>query len=164
MAAIVEPEVATYQQYIDGEWAGAEDGRTYPVINPSNEEVMAAAPASTRADARRPSPPRAGHSTEASGASSPVAADQIMFQIAEHLQEVSEDWGLLESQNAGAALRKTSVVDVPSPSSVPEHGRAGARVPGTSRCPGSIRPTCHGTSCSASRSASAPGIIPGTTH
>ena len=31
----------------------------------------------------------------------------------EHLQEVSDDWGLLESQNAGAALRKTSVVDVP---------------------------------------------------
>ena len=38
---------------------------------------------------------------------------QIMFQIVEHLQEVSEDWGLLESQNAGAALRKTAVVDVP---------------------------------------------------
>ena len=35
MATVVEPDVATYQQYIDGEWTGAEDGRTYEVINPS---------------------------------------------------------------------------------------------------------------------------------
>ncbi|MFI5039726.1 MAG: aldehyde dehydrogenase family protein, partial [Solirubrobacterales bacterium] len=53
MAAIVEPEVATYQQYVDGEWIGAEDGGTYEVINPSTEDVMALAPASTTADARR---------------------------------------------------------------------------------------------------------------
>src|ERR1019366_9380185 len=50
MTAVVEPEVATYQQYIDGVWAGAEDGRTYGVINPSTEEVMALAPPSTRPD------------------------------------------------------------------------------------------------------------------
>ena len=53
MAAIVKPDVATYQQYIDGEWTGAEDGRTYEVINPSTEEVMALAPAGGRADAKR---------------------------------------------------------------------------------------------------------------
>ncbi len=41
MATVVEPDVATYQQYIDGEWTGADDGRTYEVINPSTEEVMA---------------------------------------------------------------------------------------------------------------------------
>ena len=49
VTAVVEPDVATYQQYIDGEWTGAEDGRTYGVINPSTEEVMAVAPASSRA-------------------------------------------------------------------------------------------------------------------
>ena len=114
MAAIVEPDVATYQQYIDGEWAGAEDGRSYPVINPSTEEVMAVAPASSSADARR-AVAAARRSFDAGEwrLKSQLQRTQIMFQIAEHLQEVSEDWGLLESQNAGAALRKTSVVDVP---------------------------------------------------
>src|SRR5207302_706757 len=34
-------------------------------------------------------------------------------EIAKHLQKVSGDWGLLEAQNAGAVIRKTSVVDVP---------------------------------------------------
>jgi aldehyde dehydrogenase (NAD+) len=114
MATIVEPEVATYQQYIDGEWTGAEDGRTYPVINPSTEEVMAVAPASTRADARR-AVAAARRSFDAGEwrQKSQLQRTQIMFQIVEHLAEVSEHWGLLESQNAGAALRKTAVVDVP---------------------------------------------------
>ena len=114
MAAVVEPDVATYQQYIDGEWSGAENGGTYPVINPSTEEVMAVAPASTRADARRAvAAARRSFDGGEWRLKSQLQRTQIMFQIAEHLQEVSEDWGLLESQNAGAALRKTSVVDVP---------------------------------------------------
>ncbi len=102
------------EQYIDGEWAGAEDGRTYEVINPSTEEVMAVAPASTRADAKR-AVAAARRSFDAGEwrLKSQLQRTQIMFQIVEHLQEVSEDWGLLESQNAGAALRKTAVVDVP---------------------------------------------------
>ena len=114
MAVVVEPDVATFQQYIDGQWTGAEDGRTYDVINPSTEEVMATAPASTRVDAKR-AVEAARRSFEAGDwrLKSQLQRTQIMFQIVEHLQEVSEDWGLLESQNAGAALRKTSVVDVP---------------------------------------------------
>ena len=109
VTAVVEPDVATYQQYIDGEWTGAEDGRTYGVINPSTEEVMAVAPASTRADARR-AVAAARRSFEAGDwrLKSQLQRTQIMFQIVEHLQEVSDGWGLLESQNAGAALRKTS--------------------------------------------------------
>src|SRR3984893_13561135 len=97
-----------------GEWTGAEDGRTYSVITPSTEEVMAVAPASERADARR-AVAAARRSFDAGDwrLKSQLQRTQIMFQIVEHLQEVSEDWGLLESQNAGAALRKTAVVDVP---------------------------------------------------
>ena len=53
MATIVKPEVATYQQYIDGEWVDAAEGETYEILNPSNEEVMAAAAAGSREDARR---------------------------------------------------------------------------------------------------------------
>jgi aldehyde dehydrogenase (NAD+) len=38
---------------------------------------------------------------------------QIMFEVVRHLQEVSDGWGLIESQNAGAVIRKTTVIDVP---------------------------------------------------
>jgi aldehyde dehydrogenase (NAD+) len=114
VAAIVETDLATYQQYIDGEWTGAEDGRSYEVINPSTEAVMATAPASSRVDAKR-AVEAARRSFEAGEwrLKSQLQRSQIMFQIVEHLREVSDGWGLLEAQNAGAVLRKTEVVDVP---------------------------------------------------
>src|SRR5947209_4520174 len=50
VAVEVKPEVATYQQYIDGEWVGAGSGATYEVHNPSTEEVIGRVPASDRDD------------------------------------------------------------------------------------------------------------------
>ena len=114
MATIVRPEVATYQQYIDGEWVGAESGETYDVINPSTEEVMARAPAGTRADARRAiAAARRSFDGGEWRFKTQQQRTEIMFEIVKHLQAVSDDWGLLEAQNAGAVIRKTAVVDVP---------------------------------------------------
>jgi acyl-CoA reductase-like NAD-dependent aldehyde dehydrogenase len=114
VATVVRPEVATYQQYIDGEWVGAGNGETYEVINPSNEEVIATAPAATRDDVRR-AVAAARRSFEAGDwrFKTQQQRTKIMFEIVEHLQAVSEEWGLLEAQNAGAVIRKTAVVDVP---------------------------------------------------
>ncbi|TMB93035.1 MAG: aldehyde dehydrogenase [Chloroflexi bacterium] len=98
MATMVKPEVevATYQQYIDGEW------------------VVAIVPSSSREDTRR-AVAAARRSFEAGEwrHKTQLQRTQIMFEIARHLQTVSGDWGLLEAQNAGAVIRKTSVVDVP---------------------------------------------------
>ena len=114
MATIVRPEVATYQQYIDGEWVGAENGETYDVINPSTEEVMARAPAGTRADARRAiAAARRSFDGGEWRLKTQQQRTEIMFEIVKHLQAVSDDWGVLEAQNAGAVIRKTAVVDVP---------------------------------------------------
>jgi len=116
VATMVKPEVevATYQQYIDGEWVGAASGATHEVINPSSEEVMAIVPSSSREDTRR-AVAAARRSFEAGEwrHKTQLQRTQIMFEIARHLQTVSGDWGLLEAQNAGAVIRKTSVVDVP---------------------------------------------------
>jgi aldehyde dehydrogenase (NAD+) len=114
VATIVKPEVATYQQYIDGEWVDAAGGETYEILNPSNEEVMAVAAAGTREDARR-AVAAARRSFDAGDwrLKSQLQRSQIMFEIVKHLEEVSGEWGLLEAQNAGAVIRKTSVIDVP---------------------------------------------------
>jgi aldehyde dehydrogenase (NAD+) len=114
VATIVKPEVATYQQYIDGEWVGAGNGETYEVINPSTEEVIAVAAAGTRDDARR-AVAAARRSFDAGEwrLKTQLQRTQIMFEIVKHLEAVSEGWGLLEAQNAGAVIRKASVVDVP---------------------------------------------------
>ncbi len=45
-------ELAAYQMYIGGEWRGAGDGRTRPVLNPATGDAFAVVPEGTREDAR----------------------------------------------------------------------------------------------------------------
>jgi acyl-CoA reductase-like NAD-dependent aldehyde dehydrogenase len=114
VATIVRPEVATYQQYIDGEWTGSAGGDTFEVQNPSTEEVVGLAPAGTREDARRAI--EAARRSFDSGDwrnKTQLQRSRIMFEIAEHLAERSGDWAMLEAQTAGATIRKAAVVDVP---------------------------------------------------
>jgi aldehyde dehydrogenase (NAD+) len=108
------PRVPVYQQYIDGQWVNAETGATYEVINPSTEEVMAHAAAGTREDARR-AVAAARRSFDAGDWRNKTQQQrtEIVFEIVKHLQKVSDSWPLLESQNAGGPIRKTSVIDVP---------------------------------------------------
>ncbi|MBV8300974.1 MAG: aldehyde dehydrogenase [Candidatus Dormibacteraeota bacterium] len=114
MATTVSPEVATYQQYIDGEWVGAADGATYEVLNPSTEEVMATAPAGSRADSRRAvAAARRAFDAGEWRLKPQLQRSQIMFEIVKHLEDVSDGWALVEAQNAGAVIRKASVIDVP---------------------------------------------------
>jgi aldehyde dehydrogenase (NAD+) len=114
VAVEVEPEVATHQQYIDGEWVGAGSGATYAVHNPSTEEVIAHVPASDREDARRAI--AAARRSFESGEwrdKTQQRRTEIMFEIVKHLQEVSGDWAFIEAQNGGSTIRKTSIADVP---------------------------------------------------
>jgi len=114
VATIVEPQVVTYKQYIDGEWTDAASGETYEVVNPSNEEVIARVPAGADADADR-AVAAARRSFDKGEWRNKTQAQrtQIMFEIARQLQDNSSDWAVTESQQAGAIIRKTSVVDVP---------------------------------------------------
>ncbi len=114
MAVETNAQIATYEQYIDGEWVGSESGATYEVLNPSTEEVIARVPASGPADARR-AIGAARRSFEAGEwrDKPQLKRSEILFRIAEHLAEVSGDWALVELRNGGSIIRKTSIVDVP---------------------------------------------------
>lgn len=114
MATAIKPELATYSQYIDGEWVGAENGETYEVINPSTEEPIAAVPASGRADAAR-AIEAARRSFEKGDWRNKTQErrTEIMFEIAKHLEQVSEGWAFIEAQQAGTTVRKASIIDVP---------------------------------------------------
>jgi aldehyde dehydrogenase (NAD+) len=114
VATIVRPEVATYQQYVDGEWTQAEGGATFAVENPSTEEVVALAPAGSRQDAQAAiAAARRSFDSGEWRNKTQLQRSRIMFDIAEHLQERSGDWAMLEAQTAGATIRKASVVDAP---------------------------------------------------
>ena len=167
MAAIVEPDVATYEQYIDGEWAGAEDGRTYEVINPSTEEVMARCASPARGQTRSAQSQRQGApSRPATGGSSRSSSAPRSCSRSSSTSRKSRRTGDCSSRRTPArrcARRRWSTCRSPSSGSGAWPSRRWES-PGTSRCPGSIRHTCPGTSCSASRSACAPGSSRGTTR
>ena len=114
LVAETEPGIATVQQYINGEWVGAVSGETFEAINPSTEEVIARVPASGREDAVL-AINAARRSFEAGEwrDKSQLRRSEIMFEIAKHLTEVSDNWAFVESQNGGSTIRKTSITDVP---------------------------------------------------
>jgi aldehyde dehydrogenase (NAD+) len=121
----------TYQLYIGGKFVPAETEETRPTINPSNEEPIAQVPVATRADAKRAieAARKAFDSRVWSGMPIKERA-KIMLKIADILQSRQEELAQIESADAGATIRKTSMMDIPIGI---EHFRAlvelGARIP-----------------------------------
>jgi len=59
MPAGVKTEVRTYQMYINGEWVDSKSGETFPVYDPSTEEVIAQVPDANAEDVDSPDVPGA---------------------------------------------------------------------------------------------------------
>jgi len=55
MPSGVQTEVKTYQMFINGEWVGSKSAKTFPVYDPSTEEVIAQVPDANSDDVNRPS-------------------------------------------------------------------------------------------------------------
>src|SRR5437870_7484847 len=53
MPAGVKTEVRTYQIYVNGEWIDSKSGKTFPVYDPSTEEVIAQVPDCDAEDVNR---------------------------------------------------------------------------------------------------------------
>src|ERR1035437_4487790 len=49
----VQTEVRTYQMFINGEWVASKAAKTFPVYDPSTEEVIAQVPDASADDANR---------------------------------------------------------------------------------------------------------------
>ena len=49
----VQTEVKTYQMYINGEWVASKSAKTFPVYDPSTEEVIAQVPDANADDVNR---------------------------------------------------------------------------------------------------------------
>ncbi len=50
----VTTEVKTYQMYINGEWVASKSAKTFPVYDPSTEEVIAQVPDADRTTSTAP--------------------------------------------------------------------------------------------------------------
>jgi acyl-CoA reductase-like NAD-dependent aldehyde dehydrogenase len=103
-----------YQLYTGGKFIDAETGETRATINPATEEPIALVPVATRGDTRRAIESARGafDSRVWSGMAVKERA-RILMRIVEKLAERQDELARLEAADAGATIRKTSMMDIP---------------------------------------------------
>ncbi len=101
-----------FSNLVNGEHADARSGRTYDVVNPSNGEVYATAPASGAEDvdaAYR----AAERAFESWGETTPAERQRAMLKIADALEERTSEFVKVESENTGKPLGFTETEELP---------------------------------------------------
>src|SRR5260221_13476503 len=97
--------VRSYQNYVNGKWEGAASGKTFPVYDPSTEEVIAHVAASNVADVDRAV--KAARSAFDSGPWPQTTAQdrgRILFKLAEKIRQNSAMLAELQSRNTAKPI------------------------------------------------------------
>jgi 1-pyrroline dehydrogenase len=95
--------VSQHKNFVGGEWVDSDGGDTMEVLNPSTCEVVAEVARSTEADAN--------HAVEAANAalpewleSTPGERAELLFKLADIIEENADELAALESKNVGKPL------------------------------------------------------------
>jgi 1-pyrroline dehydrogenase len=99
----VSTTVASYQNYVGGEWVDAAEGGTMNVLNPATGETIAQVPRGTQADVDR--------AVEAAKAALPEWLEttpgeraELLLKLADAIDEHTDELAELESRNVGKPL------------------------------------------------------------
>ena len=104
----------TYKLYIDGQFVDGESGETRPTINPSTEEPIALVPVATKGDTVR-AIAAARKAFDSGGWSGMAVKDRakVLMRMVDRLRDRQDELAQIESADAGATIRKTSMMDIP---------------------------------------------------
>jgi len=105
MSSIAKTSVRTYQNYMNGQWAASVSGETFPVYDPSTEEVIAQVASSNAADIDKAV--KAARAAFDSGPwLSTTAQDRgrILFKLAEKIRQNNAQLAELECRNTGKPI------------------------------------------------------------
>ncbi|MGC2526402.1 MAG: aldehyde dehydrogenase family protein, partial [Candidatus Acidiferrum sp.] len=98
-------EVRTYKNYINGEWAASVSGETFPVHDPSTEEVIAQVASAGSADVDRAvSAARAAFDSGSWATTTAQDRGRILFKLAEKIRQNSAALAELECRNTGKPI------------------------------------------------------------
>jgi len=100
--------------YIDGQWAEAVEGKTFPVHDPSTGKVIEEIPYATQQDVEKAV--EAAKSAFERGVWSrltPADRANILLKVADMLEQRASEFANLESQNSGKSIKQSSNYDVP---------------------------------------------------
>ena len=105
MPGSVKAEVRTYQNFVNGEWVAGASGETFPVYDPSTEEVIAQVASSNAADVDRAvKAARAAFDSGPWGQTNAAERGRILFKLAEKIRQNTAMLAELESRNSGKPI------------------------------------------------------------
>src|SRR5271167_2472054 len=105
MSSPAKPSVKTYENYIHGEWVPSSSGETFPVVDPSTEEVIAEVAAASAAEVDKAV--RAARAAFDSGAWSQTTAQdrgRILFRLADKVRQNAAMLSEIEARNTGKPI------------------------------------------------------------
>src|SRR6266853_2528821 len=105
MSSSATAGVRSYQNFVNGKWEGAASGKTFPVYDPSTEEVIAHVAAADAADVDRAV--KAARAAFDSGPWPQTTAQdrgRILFKLAEKIRQNTATLAELECRNTGKPI------------------------------------------------------------
>ena len=105
MSSPAKPAVKTYQNYVNGQWVASSTGETFPVFDPSTEEVIAHVAAASAGDVDKAvKAARAAFDSGPWPATTAQDRGRILFKLAEKIRQNQPMLAELESRNTGKPI------------------------------------------------------------
>jgi len=105
MSSPAKPAVKTYQNYVNGQWVSSSTGETFPVFDPSTEEVIANVAAASASDVGKAvKAARAAFDSGPWPATTAQDRGRILFKLAEKIRQNQPMLAELESRNTGKPI------------------------------------------------------------
>src|ERR1700674_1003380 len=105
MSSIAKTSVRTYQNYVNGQWVPSASGKTFPVYDPSTEEIIAQVAASESADVERAvKAARAAFDLGPWAKTTAQDRGRILFKLADKIRQNSSILAEIECRNTGKPI------------------------------------------------------------
>ena len=105
MASGVKQSVRSYQNFINGEWLSSASGETFPVFDPSTEEIIAEVSSGNAADMDRAvKAARAAFDSGPWGKTNAAERGRILLKLAEKIRANAPELAELECRNSGKPI------------------------------------------------------------
>jgi aldehyde dehydrogenase (NAD+) len=102
-----------YGLFVDGEFSPAQDGRTFPTVNPATEQPITQVAEAGQADVDRAVAAARTAYEQVWGPMPGLERAKYLYRIARILQERSREFAVLESIDNGKPIKETRDVDIP---------------------------------------------------